>query len=137
MSQPANTRLYNRVKAEAKKKFKVYPSIYANSWLVKEYKRRGGKYKGSKKSDGLTRWYKEKWVDVCKLPKKVSCGRSKADWKKYPYCRPTVRVSSKTPKTVKELTKKQLRSRCAKKRRSPRKRVMPKSRRKSRRKSRK
>jgi hypothetical protein len=30
--------------AEAKKKFKVYPSAYANGWVVQEYKRRGGKY---------------------------------------------------------------------------------------------
>ena len=29
---------------EAKKKFKVYPSAYANAWLVKTYKKRGGKY---------------------------------------------------------------------------------------------
>ena len=26
------------------KKFKVYPSAYANAWLVKTYKKRGGKY---------------------------------------------------------------------------------------------
>ena len=32
-------------KAAAKKKFKVYPSAYANGWLVREYKKRGGKYK--------------------------------------------------------------------------------------------
>ena len=31
-------------KAEAKKKFKVYPSAYANGWLVREYKKRGGTY---------------------------------------------------------------------------------------------
>ena len=34
----------NEVKAEAKKKFKVYPSAYANAWLVKTYKARGGGY---------------------------------------------------------------------------------------------
>ena len=28
----------------AKKKFKVYPSAYANGWLVRTYKKRGGKY---------------------------------------------------------------------------------------------
>jgi hypothetical protein len=42
---PINKALYNRVKAEAKRKFKVYPSAYANGWLVQEYKRRGGKYR--------------------------------------------------------------------------------------------
>ena len=39
-----NKALYSRVKAAAKKKFDVYPSAYANAWLVKEYKKRGGTY---------------------------------------------------------------------------------------------
>ena len=42
---PTNPSLYARVKAEAKRKFKVYPSAYANAWLVREYKKRGGKYR--------------------------------------------------------------------------------------------
>lgn len=42
---PSNPKLYASVKAAAKKKFDVYPSAYANGWLVQEYKRRGGKYK--------------------------------------------------------------------------------------------
>jgi hypothetical protein len=42
--KPKNPSLYSRVKSEAKKKFKVYPSAYANAWLVKTYKKRGGKY---------------------------------------------------------------------------------------------
>lgn len=42
---PTNPKLYARVKAAAKAKFDVYPSAYANGWLVAEYKRRGGKYK--------------------------------------------------------------------------------------------
>tara|TARA_R100001463_G_scaffold19044_1_gene47052 strand:+ start:30 stop:212 length:183 start_codon:yes stop_codon:yes gene_type:complete len=42
--KPKNKALYSRVKAEAKKKFKVYPSAYANAWLVKTYKKRGGTY---------------------------------------------------------------------------------------------
>ena len=41
---PKNKALYARVKAEAKKKFDVYPSAYANAWLVREYKKRGGTY---------------------------------------------------------------------------------------------
>lgn len=44
-SEPANPELYARVKQEAKAKFDVYPSAYANAWLVREYKARGGKYK--------------------------------------------------------------------------------------------
>jgi hypothetical protein len=42
---PTDPELYARVKSAAKKKFDVYPSAYANGWLVAEYKRRGGKYK--------------------------------------------------------------------------------------------
>ena len=42
---PANLTLYARVKAEAKRKFKVYPSAYANGWLVRTYKARGGRYR--------------------------------------------------------------------------------------------
>ena len=41
---PKNKALYARVKAEAKRKFKVYPSAYANAWLVRTYKKRGGTY---------------------------------------------------------------------------------------------
>jgi hypothetical protein len=44
-SEPADKDLYNRVKAEAKEKFDVYPSAVANAWVVREYKKRGGKYK--------------------------------------------------------------------------------------------
>ncbi len=42
---PVNKSLYSRVKSEAKRKFSVYPSAYANAWLVREYKKRGGTYK--------------------------------------------------------------------------------------------
>ena len=45
---PTDKALYARVKAEAKRKFKVYPSAYANAWLVKTYKKRGGGYRTTK-----------------------------------------------------------------------------------------
>ena len=45
-STPANPRLYARIQREAKDKFDVYPSAVANGWVVQEYKRRGGTYKG-------------------------------------------------------------------------------------------
>ena len=128
-SIPTDKTLYNNVKREAKNKFHKWPSAYASGWLVKEYKRQGGTYKGKKpgKSLGLERWFSEKWINVCKLPKKVSCGRGKlnlSDWKKtYPYCRPSVRVNSKTPKTIDELTKTQLDKKCMKKKKSPLSRI--------------
>ena len=30
---------------QQKKRFAVYPSAYANAWLVREYKKRGGRYR--------------------------------------------------------------------------------------------
>jgi hypothetical protein len=42
---PTNSKLYSRVKAAARRKFAVYPSAYANAWLVREYKKRGGRYR--------------------------------------------------------------------------------------------
>ena len=42
---PTNPALYARVKAEAKRKCKVDPSAYANGWLVRTYKKRGGGYR--------------------------------------------------------------------------------------------
>ena len=103
---PVNKALYSRVKAEAKRKFKVYPSAYANAWLVREYKKRGGTYRTELKnvarsSGGLTRWFKENWVDV-KTGK--PCGRQKGEKRGYPACRPSKRVSSKTPKTTGEMS---------------------------------
>lgn len=52
----------------------------------------------------LNRWFKEKWVDVSRKDKDGKhppCGRGKASKssKGYPKCRPSVKVSSKTPKT--------------------------------------
>ena len=40
-----NPSLYNKAKSKAKAKFDVYPSAYANAWMVKEYKKMGGQYK--------------------------------------------------------------------------------------------
>ena len=56
----------------------------------------------ARSSGGLTRWFKENWVDV-KTGK--PCGRSKGEKRGQPACRPSKRVSSKTPKTVGEMTK--------------------------------
>jgi len=50
---------------------------------------------------GLKRWFKEEWVDV-KTGK--PCGRKKGESRSYPACRPKKRVSSKTPKTVGEMS---------------------------------
>ena len=135
-NQPTNKALYEKVKKEAKSKFRSWPSAYASGWLVREYKKRGGRYSGSRKprqTTGLQRWFElEKWINVCHLPKIVPCGRpgglSKSDyWRKFPYCRPLKRATSKTPRTARELSKSEIKKRCSRKRRSPKKRVAPKS----------
>ena len=54
----------------------------------------------------LTRWFKEKWVDV-KTGK--DCGRGKDEkGRPYPACRPSKRISSKTPKTKGEMSKEEI-----------------------------
>ena len=67
------------------------------------------------KGAALRRWFKEKWVDV-RTGK--PCGRQKGEKRGTPYCRPSKRVSSKTPKTKGEMTKSEKRSRVAEKKES-------------------
>ena len=125
-----NKRMYLNIKNKIDKRLKKQGrrwSAYASGELVRTYKLKGGKYKGRKSKDSnLSRWYKEKWVDVCALPKKKSCGRGNVKGKSYasmkrsyPYCRPSKRVDKNTPKTIKELSPATLKRRCSKKRKSP------------------
>jgi hypothetical protein len=55
-STPSNPKLYARVVQAAKDKFDVYPSAVANSWVVQEYKRRGGTYKSDMPSTTKSIW---------------------------------------------------------------------------------
>jgi hypothetical protein len=66
------------------------------------------------KGAALKRWFKEKWVDV---RSGKPCGRQQGEKRGTPYCRPSKRVSKKTPVTAKELTPAQKRSRIAQKKR--------------------
>lgn len=60
MAQPKNKSLYNKVKVLANKKFGFLSSAHKSSWIVREYKKRGGKYIGFKpKYSGLKEWYKK------------------------------------------------------------------------------
>jgi len=60
--EPADKDLYARVVAAAKEKFDVYPSAYANGWVVQEYKRRGGKYRVAK-AEGLEDGFEESEIE--------------------------------------------------------------------------
>lgn len=127
-----NPKLYLKIKAKIQKDVKAKKrrwGAYDSGRLVREYKQAGGKYSGTKKSktqssksSNLDRWYREKWIDACAWPKRKSCGRTKASIKsKVTYCRPSVVIDRNTPKTVQELTKAQIKKRCAKKSKNPKK----------------
>ena len=45
-SKCQNKSLLKRIKEKAKRKLKVYPSAFANAWIKKEYKKKGGIFKG-------------------------------------------------------------------------------------------
>ena len=96
MPEPTNKKLYAKAKA---KYSDMKHSAYKSSLVVKEYKKLGGKYSGSKPTKtGLTRWHKEKWE---------TRSGSTTYKKKGDIFRPTKRISSKTPTTMSELSKKQ------------------------------
>lgn len=117
-----NKTLYLSIKNKIKKSIKGRRwGAYDSGRLVREYKAAGGGYTGKKGKTNLSRWYKEKWVDACAWPKVKSCGRKTKS--KIAYCRPSKRVDSKTPKLVQDLTKAQIKSRCARKKKNPMKRI--------------
>ena len=89
-----NKELHARVKAETKRKFKVYPSAYANAWMVKEYKKRGGGFR----NDDLKKWFNEKWVRMSAKGEILGeCGdRSKGEGK--PRCLPEAKARALSKK---------------------------------------
>jgi len=68
----------------------------------------------TEKGASLRRWFKEDWKDV-RTGK--PCGRQEGEKRGTPYCRPTKRVSSKTPKTASEMSGTEKKSRIAEKKR--------------------
>lgn len=104
-STPKDIVLYTQVKKEADEIYERN-SAYKSGWIVKTYKSRGGSYNSSSEKP-LARWFAEKWVDINKKKNGVyrPCGRSSKEKGAYPLCRPSIRVSAKTPRTVHELTR--------------------------------
>ncbi|SVC30089.1 uncharacterized protein METZ01_LOCUS282943, partial [marine metagenome] len=76
--------------------------VELTEWRKRKVPQRRKSSPNPRAKGGLTRWFEENWVDV-KTGK--PCGRSKGEKRGYPACRPSKRVSSKTPKTVGEMTK--------------------------------
>ncbi len=98
VNKPADPELYDKVKKEIIAKNPVH-SAYRSGAIVKEYKKRGGTYTGTKpKKSGLTRWFEEDWKNQ---------SGTYGYQKKGDIYRPTVRVTSKTPITMSELTEKE------------------------------
>jgi hypothetical protein len=60
----------------------------------------------------LKRWFKEEWKDV---RSGKPCGRQEGEKRGTPYCRPSKRVSSRTPVTASEMSESQKRSRISQK----------------------
>jgi hypothetical protein len=68
----------------------------------------------TEKGAALKRWFKEDWKDI-RTGK--DCGRGKGEKRGTPYCRPTKKVSSKTPKTAGEMSAAEKRGKIAEKKR--------------------
>lgn len=87
---------YNKVKAQ----YKVFPSARASQAIAK-CRKASGSVRKTDKGTSLKRWEKERWEDT-RTGKPCGAGG------KNEYCRPTKRVSSKTPKTKGEMSKSEL-----------------------------
>lgn len=48
-NEPTQPDKWSYAKSQAKKKFDVYPSAYANAWAAKKYKELGGGWRKKKK----------------------------------------------------------------------------------------
>jgi hypothetical protein len=90
-STPDNPALWAKAIAQAKRKFDVYPSAYANGWAAKWYKANGGTW--STKKD-LRNWFDETWVNIARPIRENGqivgfepCGRTDGKGA-YPKCMP-------------------------------------------------
>jgi Family of unknown function (DUF5872) len=119
-----NKKLYDSIVEKVKRRVSRWPSAYASGQVVREYKAAMGAkaYKGPKPvKTGLDRWYKEKWVDI-RTGK--PCGSVKTS-SYYPMCRPSKKITSKTPVTNKELTAAEKRALVALKQRLTYRKIHP------------
>jgi hypothetical protein len=94
---------YKKVKAQ----YDVFPSARASQAIAK-CRKASGNVRKTEEGTSLKRWEKEKWVDT-------RTGKACGAGGKNEYCRPTTRVSSKTPKTRSEISPSQLASKKAEK----------------------
>ncbi len=104
MPKPNDKELYEKIKKEITNKYK--PSAYRSGLLVKKYKeeyykkhKNNNAYSGDRQNSNLKRWFNEKWTNQ----------RGEIGYKnKGDIYRPTIRINSKTPTTINELTPQQI-----------------------------
>lgn len=94
---------YKKVKAS----YDVFPSARASQAIAK-CRKQSGSVRKTESGTALKRWADEKWVDT-KTNKPCGAGGSNE------YCRPTKKVSSKTPKTRSEISSSKLSAKKAEK----------------------
>ena len=94
---------YSKVKAQ----YAVFPSARASQAIAK-CRKGSGNVRKTKAGSDLKRWQAEKWQDT-------KSGKACGAGGKNEYCRPTKRVSAKTPKTKSELSPSRLAQKKAKK----------------------
>ena len=94
---------YKKVKAS----YDVFPSARASQAIAK-CRKASGNVKKTEKGTSLKRWEKEKWIDT-------KTGKACGDGGNNEYCRPTKRVSNKTPKTKSEMSSSELSKKKAEK----------------------
>jgi hypothetical protein len=94
---------YRKVKAQ----YDVFPSARASQAIAK-CRKQSGSVKKSEEGTSLKRWQAEKWVDT-RTGKPCGAGG------KNEYCRPTKKVSSRTPKTKSEISPSKLAQKKAEK----------------------
>lgn len=87
---------YKKVKAQ----YKVFPSARASQAIAK-CRKASGSVRKTDKGASLRRWEREDWKDT-------RTGKACGAGGKNEYCRPTKRVSDKTPKTRSEMSKSEL-----------------------------
>ena len=92
--------LYDKAKKIADEIYKK-PSAYKSGYIVKKYKELGGRYGDDDGPKNLERWFLEKWEDVGN--------------KNYPVYRPTKRINDKTPLTLNEIDKNNLKEQIKRK----------------------
>lgn len=86
-------KLHEYAKSKADEIYK-HPSAYKSAFIIRFYKRMGGKFKDDNRPKKLKQWMDEKWKDIGN--------------KEYPVYRPTIKINKSTPLTVDEIDKNNL-----------------------------